>query len=142
MKPSLKNYTLVEIADRFEEAAYTLRRLPSVKLRGYFSTWPPIVSSVTETLQADPGPMRLGPPSAGAISRMEETIQWIFLLDEEDERRLIWLRASKVRWKHICWRLGCGRTTAYHMWRTALLKIAFRLNARQSGGRSVRTKKH
>lgn len=35
MKLTLKNYTLVEIADRFEEAAYTLRRLPSVRMKGY-----------------------------------------------------------------------------------------------------------
>jgi Domain of unknown function (DUF6362) len=141
MKPTIKNYTLVEIADRFEEAAYTLRRLPSVRMKGYFSTWPPIVRTVMENLQAEVEPMRLGPPSAESISRMEETIQWIFLLDREEERRLIWLRAAKVPWKPICWRLGCGRTTAYHMWRTALLQIAFRLNTSRNGGRNVRTKK-
>jgi hypothetical protein len=50
--------------------------------------------------------MRLGPPSAEAVARMEETIQWIFFLDDEAERRLIWLRAARVPWKPICYRIG------------------------------------
>jgi hypothetical protein len=33
-----------EIEDRFEEAAYTLRRLPERnRPRGYGSSWPPVV---------------------------------------------------------------------------------------------------
>ena len=134
-------WTPQDVADRFKEASRTLRRLPSVHVRGYFNAWPTIIRTAREVLDGEVMPMRLGPPQADAISRMEETIQWIFLLDREEERRLIWLRAAKVPWKPICWRLGCGRTTAYHMWRTALLQIAFRLNTSRNGGRNVRTKK-
>lgn len=86
-----------------------------------------------EQLQADRLPMRLGPPTPDAISRMEETIQWIFWLDDEEERRLIWLRAERVYWKQICWRLGCGRTKAWQMWTYALLKIVTRLNSNLGG---------
>jgi len=77
--------------------------------------------------------MRMGPLPADAISRMEETIEWIFYLDDEDERRLIWLRAERVYWKQICWRIGCGRTKAWQMWTYALLKIVTRLNAKHGG---------
>lgn len=124
----MQHWTVTDIADRFEEAARTLRRLPPVKIRGYFNTWPPIIRTVQELMEAEPLPLRLGPPTAGAISRMEETIDWIFLLDSEDERRVIWLRAEKVRWKKICARLGCKRTKAHDLWKLALLKIATRLN--------------
>jgi len=128
----MQNWTVTDIADRFEEAAQTLKRMPPVKVQGYSNAWPEIVRTVMEQLQADRLPMRLGPPTPDAISRMEETINWVFWL-EEDECRLVWLRAEGVLWKQICWRLGCGRTKAWQMWTVALLKIATRLNANQGG---------
>ena len=132
MSKHIENWTVTDVADRFEEAAQTLKRLPPVKVQGYSSTWPEIVRTVMEQLQADRLPMRLGPPLPDAISRMEETINWVFWL-EEDERRLVWLRAARVPWRPICWQLGCGRTKAWQMWTIALLKIATRLNSNPGG---------
>jgi hypothetical protein len=132
MSKHIDNWTVTDIADRFEEAAQTLKRLPPVRVQGYSSTWPEIVRTVMEQLQADRLPMRLGPPLPDAISRMEETINWVFWL-EEDERRLVWLRAARVPWRPICWQLGCGRTKAWQMWTIALLKIATRLNSNPGG---------
>lgn len=131
----MKNWTVTDVAERFEEAVYTLKRMPSYRVPGYRSAWPSVIHSTIELLQADKLPMRLGPPSAGAISRMEETIQWIFFLDDEMDRRIIWLRAARVPWKPICWRLGCSRTTAHYRYRIALMKVVMRLNSKQ-GGRS------
>ncbi len=128
-----KKWTVTDVADRFEEAAQTLRRMPPVKVQGYFNVYPDVIRTSIELMQADVLPMRLGPPSAEAISRMEETIQWIFYLDDEEERRLVWLRAERVVWKRICWRLGCGRTKAWQMWTYALLKIVTRLNSKLGG---------
>lgn len=131
----MKNWTVTDVAERFEEAVYTLKRLPPMRVQGFKSTWPPVILSTMELLQADKLPMRLGPPSAGAISRMEETIQWIFFLDDAADRRIVWLRAARVPWKPICWRLGVSRTTAHYRYRIALMKIVMRLNSKQ-GGRS------
>ena len=133
-KPIPDKWTVTDVANRFEEAAYTLRRLPRQRAKGYFSTWPPVIHTVMEQLQSDRLPFRLGPPTAEAIDRMDETIQWIFWLEGEDERRLVWLRAERVIWKQICRRIGCGRTKAWQMWVYALLKIATRLNAKRAGG--------
>jgi len=72
-------------------------------------------------------PMRVS-PSAAAITRLEQTTDWILWIDE-DERRLVWLRAARVRWKLICMEIGCDRTTAWRRWQVALTKIASRLNA-------------
>jgi hypothetical protein len=124
----MEQWTEEDIAARFQEAARTLRRLPPVMARGYFSAWPPIIRTVQEILDAEPMPMRLGPPNAAAIARLEETMGWIFLLDSETERRLVWLRAERVRWKQICARIGCKRTTAWQMYKVALLRIATKLN--------------
>ena len=128
-----KKYTVTDVADRFEEAAQTLHRLPRVGVQGYFNAMPPVIRSAAEVLQEEKLPMRMGPPSAGAISRMEEVLDWIWWLDDEDERRLVWLRAKRVVWKRICWWLGCGHTKAWQMWTYALLKIVTRLNAKQGG---------
>ncbi len=133
MNTTPTRWTVTDVAARFEEAAYTVRRLPPVRVQGYVSTWPPIVHTVMEQLQSDRKPLRLGPPAADAISRMEETIQWIFFLEDEDERRLIWLRAACVPWKLICRRMGCGRTKAWQLWTVALLKIVLRLNSKKRG---------
>ena len=124
----MEKWTAEGVAGRFEEAARTLRRLPRADARGYFNAWPPIIRTVQELLDAEPMPLRLGPPGADAISRMEESLGWMFLLDAEEERRLVWLRAERVRWRKICERIGCGRTRAWQMWGAALLKIATRLN--------------
>jgi hypothetical protein len=48
--------------------------------------------------------------------------KWI----EPEERRLVWLRAERVRWKLICARMGVGRTKAWEMYRRALARIASR----------------
>jgi hypothetical protein len=129
----IKKWTVTDVADRFEEAAYTLKRLPPVKVQGYFNVYPEVIRTSIEIMQGEKLPMRLGPPSAAAISRMEETLEWIFWLDGEDERRLVWLRAARVPWRPICYRIGCGRTKAWQMWTYALLKVVVRLNTKQRG---------
>jgi hypothetical protein len=134
----MKHWTRREISERFEDALKTLRRMPSVRVQGYFNAWPPIVRTTMEILQMEVEPLRLGPPSAEAISQMEETIQWIFFLDTEEERRMVWLRAARVPWRPICARLGVCRTTAYQLHKEALVKIATALNLKRNGGRNGR----
>ena len=43
------------VEDRIQSAARTLRRLPDVKVQGYFSTWPAIIREPMEILQMEPG---------------------------------------------------------------------------------------
>jgi hypothetical protein len=118
-----------EVEDRFEEAARTLRRLPDVRVPGYFNTWPTIVRSVHEAFGWEPARSPRIPPTPEAISRMEETFTWLSWLDADDAR-IVWLRAEGVRWKPICWRLGISRATAWRRWAAALITVANRLNAK------------
>jgi hypothetical protein len=67
-------------------------------------------------------------PSAAAITRLEQTFDWVLWI-EEAERKLVWSRAARVPWKQISGELGCDRTTAWRRWQLALTKIAARLNA-------------
>ena len=115
-----------EVEERLRSAARTLRRLPNVKVQGYFSTWPTIIREPLEILQMEPEPMRIT-PSIADITEMEEVLfVWLKWLEPE-ERRLVWLRAERVRWKLICGRFGVGRTKAWEMYRRALAAIAAKL---------------
>ncbi len=115
-----------EVEERLRSAARTLRRLPNVKVQGYFSTWPTIIREPLEILQMEPEPMRIT-PSMADITEMEEVLFiWLKWLEPE-ERRLVWLRAERVRWKLICGRFGVGRTKAWEMYRRALAAIAAKL---------------
>ena len=116
-----------EVEERLRSAARTLRRLPNVKVQGYFSTWPTIIREPLEILQMEPEPLRIK-PSMADITEMEEVLfVWLKWLEPE-ERRLVWLRAERVRWKLICGRFGVGRTKAWEMYRRALASIAAKLH--------------
>jgi hypothetical protein len=120
-------WTANDVADHFEEAFRTLRKLPPVKAQGYFNTWPEIVRTSREIAAMDLEPMRVW-PSAAAITRLEQTFDWVLWI-EEDERKLVWSRAARRPWKHISYDLGVDRSTAWRRWQIALTKIAARLNA-------------
>ena len=122
-----REWTADCVADHFEEAFRTLRKLPPVKAQGYFNTWPDIVRTSREIAAMEPQPMRVW-PSAAAITRLEQTFDWMLWISVE-ERKLIWLRAARVPWKAITFEVGCDRTTAWRRWTLALTTIASRLNA-------------
>ena len=122
-----REWTADCVADHFEEAFRTLRKLPPVKAQGYFNTWPDVVRTSREIAFMEPVPMRVW-PSAAAITRLEQTFDWVLWI-EEAERRLVWSRAARVPSKQIAGEMGCDRTTAWRRRQLALTKIAARLNA-------------
>lgn len=122
-----EKWTASKVADHFEEAISTLKKLPPVKQQGYFNAWPDMVYSEREKMFMEKMPMKLR-ATPDAISRLEQTFDWMCWIEIE-ERKLIWKRAAKVRWKVICWDLGCDRSTAWRKWVIACTKIATRLNA-------------
>lgn len=129
-----ETWTDKDVAQRFEEALYTLKRLPKAVMLGYRATWPAILYTELEILQQDKKPFRLGPPLPAAIDRMEQTLIWISWLDVDD-RRLVWARAKRLPWRMICGQIGVCKTTAWNRWLDALDKIVVRLNANKSGYR-------
>ena len=69
-------WTAKAVADHFEEAFRTLRKLPPVTVQGYFNSWPDIARSRREIAFMEAEPMRFC-PSAAAITRLEQTLDWI-----------------------------------------------------------------
>ena len=124
-------WTKETVAHRLEEAASTLRRLPVIGLKPkeYGSAWPVVIHDVMEAYGDEPI-IRLGPPPADAISRMDEVMEWLLWLEPE-QVRLVWLRASRTPWKMIMRCFGIARSTASTRWETAIMQIAAILNLQQ-----------
>ena len=113
-----------EVEERLEDAARTLRRLPSSRVPGYISAWPPFVRSAAEAYGWEPASTQRLSPSPQSISQMEETFTWLAWLKDPDDKRIVWLRAEGVRWKPICWRIGISRPTAGRRWAAAMITIS------------------
>ena len=107
------------VAERFAEAAETARRLPPVRVRGYFNLWPAFARREWEAFAAEEYDYRPLPPTPAAIERMLETMGWVQWLDVE-QRHLVWMRARQYEWGRIGKRFGCDRNTARRRWQQAL----------------------
>jgi hypothetical protein len=131
----MDSWTVELVESRIEDAAHVIRRLPAVRMPGYFNTWPTMLVEFADRVGREPERMRLPPPSAEAITRMEQTLEWLRSLNGEDAK-LVWARAEGTPWKYICCRFGIARATANRRYAYALALIAWRLN-----GRSVPSKR-
>ena len=96
-------WTATDVANQFEEAIYTLKKLPPVRVQGYFKVWPDIVHSPQELSMQEAQPLRLL-ASPDAITRLEQTFEWMSWIEAE-ERKLVWWRAARVKWRIICLKL-------------------------------------
>jgi hypothetical protein len=126
----MNDWTPEKVEERLLEAADVMRRLPPVRVPGYFSTWPKTLIEFSDLVGRAPEPMRLPPPSAAAITRMEDALPWLQWLEPEDSK-LVWMRLERAPWKAICWRFGIGRATANRRWQYGLCLITWRLNGRR-----------
>ncbi len=124
----MAEWTLNDVASRFIEAVHTSRRLPPVRVQGYFNVWPLFARQEWEVMSNTDVELRSMPPTPEDIERMLEAMRWVQWLEEE-QRHLIWMRAKEYEWKDVCRRFGCDRTTAWRRWQRALAVVASQLNA-------------
>lgn len=116
-----------EVANRLIEAAQTSRRLPPVRVQGYFNAWPVLARSHWEAFAAEPPVLRPSPPSPRDVERMLEVMRWVQWLEVE-QRHLVWMRAQHYGWREIGIRFACDRSTAWRHWQQALHSMADQLN--------------
>jgi hypothetical protein len=110
-------------------AARTARRLPPVKVQGYFNVWPAFVRTDYERLVGDdPQPLYIA-PSPQDVEKLMEVMRWMQWLELE-QRHLVWMRAERYRWEDISKRFGCCPRTAQRRWNCALQVIENNLFAR------------
>ncbi len=137
-----KHLTMVEVEERFEEAALVLRRLPDPPGSGpksYGSSWPPYVHEVRHAYGYHDVPMRVV-PSTSDIAAMEECLAWLALVAPADAK-IVWQRAEGRRWREIGIQAGVVRQTAWRRWVAALQTIQARINSRKPGKKPPQRKK-
>ena len=120
-------WTVAELANRFENAAVTARRLPSVRVQGYFNPWLSMALQVQERYPDSDRKLRLPPPVPIEVQEMLEAMRWVQLVDVE-KRHLIWMRANRFGWVEIGRRFACDRNTASGRWNRALEMLAAQIN--------------
>lgn len=125
------------VEERFVEAADVMKRLPNVRVPGHFNTWPAMMAEFADLIGREPERLRRGPPPSDAITRMEETLDWLRCLEPIDAK-IVWLRASGTRWKDVCWKVGLARSAANERWLYGLCAIAFRLSGKTMSPRHTR----
>ena len=123
----MTEWTPDDVAARFVEAAETGRRLPPVRVQGYFNVWPTFVRENWEGFSDSDHEYRHLPPGPDAIDRMLETMRWMQWLEEE-QRHLVWMRARQYEWQKIARRFGCCTKTAQRHWQRAIRTVTSQLN--------------
>jgi len=114
-----KRFDEQEIIAIFKEAVRTLKKLPPVRVRGYFNSWPEIVYTEREIMRMDQKP-KLWRATPDAISRMEKAIEWLSLLETPAERKIVWMRANNIPWNIISKTFGFSRVTANKKYKNAI----------------------
>ncbi len=118
-------WTIEKVAERFEECASVLNRLPDNDISGYSTYWPEIIYTEKEIKRQPVKTLRLR-PLPDAIDRMEETLQWILYV-HEDCRKLVWLRAYRTPWREIARQVGVSPRSVRRYWDRELSEVARRL---------------
>ena len=125
----MSEWTRELVEERLIEAADVMKRLPNVRVAGFFSTWPAKRQEFSDLVGQEPVPMRRPAPARDAIDRTEQALPWLQWLEAEDAK-LVWMRVEGIPWKAICARFGISRVTANRRWEYAMSLIAWRLNRR------------
>lgn len=127
------------------EAADTLKRLPDHELRwfrqGERSNWPQIVRQFADEFATavarggawDEVRVSLGPPTAGAISRLDEVMTWLGHAAGKNPRRdvgVLFATACGVPIRVVRRRYGCHRNTIYDIRDRGLARICAWLRER------------
>lgn len=140
--------TCREVEDRLQEAASTFRRLPMKDgPKEFGSSWSEYVREAKHAYGYHKATMKVR-PSPEQISRMDEVIGWLRLIESKDERRdafawrIFWMRTDGYRWIQIGRRVGLSSLQTWRIRTVAVLTIEKRLRtvSRQTRKRGRRSR--
>ncbi|MCH6256802.1 DUF6362 family protein [Puniceicoccaceae bacterium K14] len=113
-----------------EDAAAIHRRLPEVKVAGYFNLWPETIGDDwTRLYDAVNGKPRLGYPMPPEVSFQEEVMEWLKWLDRY-EQQLVWMRANCIPWKVLMVEFDKSKSTLWRDTQRGLSRISHLLTAK------------
>ncbi len=103
----------------FKEAVRTLKKMPPVRVQGYFNAWPEIIYTEREIMRMDQK-SKVWRATPDAISRMERAMEWLNLLKTPEERKIVWMRANNIPWDIIKKTFGFSRVTANKKYKNSI----------------------
>jgi Domain of unknown function (DUF6362) len=130
--------TGTEIKARFEEAADTLRALrlgPRDKPSTRLTHWPDVVHQAILAYGWSAARVKPPAPSPEAIDRMDETLAWLWPL-EDHERRLVMGRAFRLPWGRLAALDGRAARTLRYAHERILAGVAASVNASEPARKS------
>jgi len=116
---------LDELNDRLEEMVMVCHSLPSPMRKQKLCFWP----------EYENDPMGYGynavtlnhvKPTGEQLDRCDEALNWVFGMSKED-RKIVWLRGSKLSWRRICPFFSCNKDTAKLKHTVALVTLQNKL---------------
>ena len=121
-------WTSEKVAEAIKCAVEVSKRLPRVAPKGYKVSWVDICYERYEIYFMDKKVYRKHPLTKFEIALLDNVLEWVQILPTEEEKKIIWLKASLIPWKIICKRIGKSRQTLWTTWRNSLDYIAKNLN--------------
>lgn len=116
-----------------EDAAAIHRRMPEVKVAGYYSLWPETMKDEWSRLyDLINGTSKLGPPMPKEVSYHEEIMTWLNWIDH-DLRQIVWMRANRIPWKILEEQFSKNKTTLWRDMNGGLIRISSILTAKEGG---------
>ena len=130
--PATPLWTEETVRERLADALTTLRRwrLPPHAFPGRVRSTMPEPLREAGDAPPDSDLTDRTPPSAKAIQRMEETLPWLYWIDEPRRRKAVCLRAMGVSWRRVAAAISVASPETARAWEAAAIRdIARRLNA-------------
>lgn len=133
-------WTREQVIARLEDAGRTIIAMPAsgVWPAGMRSTMPEVLQNIWDSYGTEPAALRPGTPSARAITKMQETWDWLAMVDDVLPRRVVAMRmlvhpiTDRYRhsWRDVGERLGISDKTAKATWERGIDKIWYGLISR------------
>ena len=115
-----------------EEAAAIHRRLPPVKVQGYFNLWPETLKDDwTRLYDSVNAKTRLGAPMPHEVTYHENIMTWLRWLDHYSQK-LVWMRANRIPWKIIEDKLDKHRSNLSPLYKSAIQLICAQLDGQET----------
>jgi len=119
-------------------AASIHRRMPPIKVQGYFSLWPETLKNDWERLYDQlNGRTTLGAPMPPEVTYHEKVMDLLSCLDR-NEQQITWMRANKIPWYIVVQDLQTSQSTLQRRMRVALNRLIQELNRRDVSGEYYR----
>jgi len=116
---------------RLRDCADTLRRL---RVHGalpaeYGSSWPDMIRDFWDAFGWNDIEIKPAPPTAEAITRMDQTMIWFLFIGRPADRRIAWAKAFRLSDRKIARVVGQSRWTVQRRYRRTLSAIVDALNS-------------